>query len=148
MHDHRNMVIHVLTDAAQETSRQNRNTTKRDTDVVHPLVTLSIRQLARSHNGIVRGLATRDSRNGLQFFQQRRAGEFDGFADVGRIGDVELRDHHAANEVFRVGDELGNEDVVVDRVADAAPDDADGERERRDCRDEILEHKPVSLPRK
>lgn len=124
------MVIHVLTNAAQEASREDRNTTKRDTDVVHPLVTLSIRKLARSHNGIVRGLATRDPRNGLQFFQERSAGELDGFADVGRIGDVELRDHHAANEVFRIGDELGNEDVVVDCVPDAAADDADGERER------------------
>jgi hypothetical protein len=31
--------------------------------------------------------------------------------------------------VFRIGDELGNENVVVDCVADAAADDADGESE-------------------
>lgn len=122
------MVIHVLTDAAQETSRENRNTTKRNTDVVNPLVTLSIRKLARSHNGIVRSLASSDSRNSLQLFQQRSTGELDSFADVGRIGDVQLRAHHATNEVFRVGNELGNENVIVDRVADAAADDANGER--------------------
>lgn len=37
-----------------------------------------------------------------------------------------------------VGDEFGDEDVVVNCVADAAADDADGEGEGGDGGDEVL----------
>jgi len=40
--------------------------------------------------------------------------------------------------VFGVGDELVEEDVVVDGVADDAADDADGEREGGDGRDQVV----------
>lgn len=64
--------------------------------------------------------------------QERRASQLDGLGDESRVCNIELGDHDAADVVFGVGDEFRDEDVVVDRVADAAADDADGERQCRD----------------
>jgi hypothetical protein len=51
---------------------------------------------------------------------------------------VQLSHHHAANVVLGHRDEFGNEDVVVDCVANATTDDSDGKGQGRNCGDQIL----------
>jgi len=79
-----------------------------------------------------------DAGDQLEAVEQADAGELDGLGDVGDVCDAELVDHGAADVVFGVGDELVEEDVVVDGVADDGADDADGEREGGDGRDQVV----------
>lgn len=59
-------------------------------------------------------------------------------------GDSEFQFHGPADVVDGVGDEFVVEDVVVDGVAYATADDADGEGEGCDCGDQVLEIGGVS----
>lgn len=123
------MIIHVLVDVAQEARGDGTHCAKRDTDQIHPPVALRKRNLPRSDDDFPRRVIARDAGYQFQFIEEGGAGESDGGFNSFGVGDAEFELHGAANVVNSVGDEFGDEDVVVGRVADRAADDADGEGE-------------------
>jgi hypothetical protein len=127
MHHNSNMLIHILLNTPQPARGQNRHPAKSNTHIINPLVTLRIRNLPSLDNGFVSGLVACDSGDLSQPFQQGGPRQLDGVGDVGHVGDVQVLEHDAADVVFGVGEEFVEENVVVDGVADAAADDADGE---------------------
>lgn len=62
-HHHCHMIGHVFLDIAQETRRQDRNTSECNTSIVHPFVGLCVRELARRNDHLIRGLVARDARD-------------------------------------------------------------------------------------
>lgn len=124
-HHHRNVVIHVLGNIAQETRSQDGNGTKSNTNIVHPLVRLRVSNLARSDHHFVCSLVASNARNRFQFCQQRGTSELDGLGDQFDIGNAELGHHRAADVVLGQRDELGDEDIVVNAVANASSYDTD-----------------------
>lgn len=132
------MVSHVLGDIAQEARSQDGDDSKGNADIVHPLVGFNVGDLAGRDHHCVCGLVTSDAGNQFEFVQQRSTRELDCIGDQRHAGDVELSHHHAADVVLRQRDELGDEDVVVDTVADAAAYNANGQSESGDGGNEIL----------
>ena len=132
------MVVHILIDIAQEETSNDTHRAKRNRREIHPAVALGVGDLTCLHDDRVRGLVVGDSRDELELFEQGGAGQGDRGLDGFGGGDVEVFDHGAADVVDRIGDEFVVEDVVVDGVAYAAADDADGECEGCDCCYEIL----------
>ena len=138
LHDHRHMIIHVFIDIAQKARSNHAHHAKGDAGQIHPPVALGVCDLPRSHDNLPRRVVTRDSGDQFDFFKERGAGEGDGgFYGFG-IGDPEFQLHGAANVVNGVGDKFGAKDVVVRRVADRAPDDADRQGEGGNGCDEVL----------
>ena len=138
LHNNRHMIIHVLIDIAQKARRNNTHPAKRKADQVHPPVALRIRNLAGSHDNLPRCVIARDTGYQLYFFEEGGTGEGDGGLNGFWAGDAEFELHGAADVVDGVGDEFGDEDVVIGRVADGATNDADGKGECCDGRDEVL----------
>lgn len=132
MHNNSHIIIHVIANIFQEQRSDDANPSKPNTSVIHPLVALGIGDPPRSDDRVVGGFVACDAGDVAEFVEEGRACEFDGFGDVGCVGDVEFCEHDAADVVCGAGDEFGDEDVVVDCVADAAADDADGEGEGGD----------------
>ena len=138
LHDDRYVIVHVLVDIAQEARRDHAHPAKRDADQIHPPVALRIRNLPRRHDDLPRRVVARDTGYQPEVFEQGGAGEGDGGFDGFGAGDAEFELHRAANVVDGVGDEFGDEHVVVGCVADGATDDADGEGDGCHGCDEIL----------
>ena len=133
------MIVHVFVDVPQEARRDDADPTKRNADQIHPPVALGKRHLSRAHDDRVRRLVARDARYQLDVVEEGGAGEGDGRDDGFGVRDAELEFHGPADVVDCVVGELGDEDVVVGRVADGAADDADGEGEGCDGGDEVLD---------
>lgn len=138
MHHDCNVIIHVLVDIAQEAGSNDAHLAKRYACEIDILVALGVRHPASLDDHLIRRVVAGDAEDLLDPLQQRRAREFDGLGDVGHVGDVEFFRHDDANVVFGVGEELGDEDVVVSRVADAAADNAHREGEGGDGGDEVV----------
>ena len=132
------MIIHILIDIAQKARRNNTHPAKRNADQVHPPVALRICNLPRFHDNLPRRVIARDTGYQLDFFEEGGASEGDGGFNGFWAGDAEFKLHGAADVVDGVGDEFGDEDVVIGRVADGATNDADGKGECCDGRDEVL----------
>lgn len=126
------MIIHILINIPQTTRRHNTNGSKRNTRKIHILIALRIRDLARPDHNVIRRVIARDAGDRHQLLEQTRARQGDRIGDVCDVSDAEFELHGAADVFLGVGDELGDEDVVVGGVADAAADDADAEGEGRD----------------
>ena len=62
-HHHCHMIGHVFLNIAQETRRQDGNTSECNTNIVHPFVGLCVRELARRNDHLIRGLVARDARD-------------------------------------------------------------------------------------
>lgn len=137
MHHDGNMIIHILIDIAQETTRDDADASKRDTDKIHPLVAFRKCNLTRLDHSLVCEL-TLESRDQAEFIEQGSAGEFDRMDNQGYGGYIQSGHHRASNIVFRIGDEFVDKNVVVCRVANCAPDDADGEGQRGDGGDKVV----------
>lgn len=133
------MVSHILLDITQEASSHNRDTAERNANIVHPLVSFSVCELAGLYNHLVCSLIASNARDVADLVQQRGTGQFDYFANQLDIGDVELLHHYSTNVVCCLGNKLGDEDVVVDGVANAAAYYANREGECRDSGNKILE---------
>lgn len=118
MHNNSNMIIHILGNITQKASREDRHPTEPNTRIINPLVALRIRDPPGRHNSIIRSLVPRNPGDLAEAVEQRGAGELDCFGDERGICDVELGARELADVVFCVGLELGDEDVVVDCVAD------------------------------
>lgn len=97
MHNNRDMIVHVLIDIAQETSRDDAHAAERDTNQIHPMIRLGESGLAGMDDDGVRGRVAGDARDGGEFGDERGAGQEDGFFDVGRVGDAEFEGHGAAD---------------------------------------------------
>jgi hypothetical protein len=138
VHNNRNMIIHKRINISQEASCHNTNTPKRNTSIVNILITGRIRFLARKNHHRIRRIITLNTRDCLQKRQQTGSCVGNRFTDVCRVGDVELESHGSANHFCGVGHEFVDEDIVVDAVADAATDDANGKGERGHCGDEVV----------
>lgn len=132
------MVIHVLVQVRQEQARNDRHRPKPDTRQVHILITLCIRHPARGHHHLVRCLVVPNAGDEFEFLEERRTGQTDCFFDEVWVGNVKVDGHCATDVVDSVGYELGDEDVVVDCVADGAADYADGEGECGDGGDQVV----------
>ena len=132
------MIIHVLIDIPQKTRRDHAHAAKRKTDQVHPPVALRVRNLAGSHDNLPRGVVACDAGDHFDVFEEGGAGEGDGGRDGFGVRDAEFELHGAADVVYGVGDEFGDEHVVVGGVADGAADDAHGEGDGCDGGDEVL----------
>jgi hypothetical protein len=138
MHDNRNMIIHILPNIPQEASRKNTNRSKCNARKVHIPITRSISLLAHQDNKIISRLVPRNARNRLQQRQQASTRILDRSSDVSLICNTELIDHGTTDHLCGVGDELVDEDVVVDAITDGAADHADGEGEGCDGSDEVV----------
>lgn len=138
LHYNSDMVIHVLGDVPQEASSDDADASKCDAHVVYPLVSLCVRDLASENDCLVRTRNVFDAFDLFNSWQQRRTRELDDFSDKRRRGDVKLGNHGSAYVVLGQRDKLGNEDVIVDAVADAASDNTNGESESCDCGDEVV----------
>ena len=123
------MIIHILVDIPQEAARNDADDSESNTRQINPSIALRIRDPARLDHGLVCQRIALDAREQIEFFEQRGTGQLDGLGDDGDARDVELGRHDAADVVLRVGDELVDEDVVVDCITDGAADDADCERQ-------------------
>lgn len=113
MHDNRNMIIHILADIARKASRDDTDDPEGNTRIINVLVALRIRHLARLDDDLVGGLVVADAGDLPETVEHRRARQHDGLGDVGDVRDAELADHGTANVVFRPGDKLVEEDVVL-----------------------------------
>ncbi len=113
MHDNRNMIIHIFADIARKASRDNTDDPKGNTRIINVLVTLRIRHLARLDDDLVGGLVVADAGDLPETVKHCRARQHDGLGDIGDVCDAELADHGAADIVFRPGDKLVEEDVVL-----------------------------------
>jgi len=122
------MIIHESVNVTQETRRNNTHTPESQTGQINVLVTLRVRYLPSSNHRLVRRLILANTGNHAELFEEGSPCNGDGFANVGRVCNVEFQRHGAADVVDGVGDEFADEDIVIDAVADAAADDADGER--------------------
>jgi carboxypeptidase C (cathepsin A) len=112
-HDHRNVIVHVLTDIAQKASSDNADSSKTNTHVVHVLVRFRIRHLPRHDDHFVPTRNVRDTRDLFQVLQKRCSCQLDSFLDESRISDAELVDHCASDVLSGSRDKLGDEDVVA-----------------------------------
>ena len=126
------MIDHQLVDIAQKASRYDTYRTKRNAGQINILIALRIRYPARTYDNRPRRIIARDTGDYFQFVEQGGAGEDDGRLDDLGVRDAEFELHDAADIVDGVGDELGDEDVVVSRIANGSADDTDGEGERCD----------------
>ena len=138
MHHNCHVIIHVLTDIPQEASRNNTHSPECDAGQVDILVTLRVRNLTRRNYNRIRSLILPDSRNQLQILKETRTRQGDRLSDIRLVLDPEFEHHRATNVVRSHGDELVEEDVVVDAVADGTANDADGEGESGDGGDEVI----------
>lgn len=129
MHNNGNIVIHIIPNILQEQRSDDTDSAEPDTSVVHPLVALRVGDLPRCDDCVVGSFVACDTGDVADFVEEGGACELDGFGDVGWVGDVEFCEHDSADVVRCAGNEFGDEDIVVDCVADAAADDADGEGE-------------------
>lgn len=121
------MIIHKAINIPQKQRRHNTNPPKRNTHQIHPPITFRKSNLPRSNHNLPRRYIPRYAWEEFYFFEEGGAGEDDGFADDGGVGDAEFELHGAADVVDYVGGEFGDEDVVVGCVADRTADDANGE---------------------
>jgi len=121
------MIIHILPNIAQEARRNNTHTAKSNACKIHILVTGSIRLLAHENNQVICSLVASDAWNLIQQWEQTCACELDRHADVCLVGDAELVDHGPADHLGGGGNELVDEDVVVDAITDGTANDTDGE---------------------
>lgn len=128
MHHDRNMIVHILTDIPQTASGDNADGAKRYANQIHPAITFREGLLPCLDDDGERGLVAGEAGDEGELVEQRSAGEEDGLADVGGVGDVEAERHGAADVRGDAWDKFINEDVVVGCIADAAADNADGER--------------------
>jgi len=137
MHNHSNVVIHILVNIPQENTRDDTDGTKRNARQIHILIALSISNLARQYDHFVRGLIARDARDGLESWEQTGGGVSNGFNDIGGICDADF--HHGAADVFGgIGDEFVDENVIVHGISDASANDADGQGKGSDRGDDIV----------
>lgn len=107
------MIVHVLADVSQEASSNNADRAKPDAHVVDVLVRLSISDLAGRNHQLVCTRNTANAGDGVEFLEERRAGQLDGLLDQKRVGDVQSCHHGAADVVDGCHFELGDEDVVA-----------------------------------
>jgi hypothetical protein len=138
MDNDRNMIIHILANIPQEASRKNTNRSKCNAGIIHIPITRSISFLTNQDNQIISRLVPRNARNRLQQRQQAGTSILDRGYDVSHVCNTELIDHGAADHLCGVGNELVDEDVVVDAITDGASDHADGEGEGCDGGDEVV----------
>lgn len=132
------MVCHVLGDIAQETGCQDGDHSKRNTNIIYPLVGFSICKLTRTDDHLICGLVPSNARNQLDFIQQRSTGKLNDPLNSLRIGDVEFRDHDTPNIMRCRRNKLGDEDVVVDRVANPTTNDTNRQGQRRNGGNKVL----------
>ena len=132
------MVVHVLVDVAEEAGGDDADAAEGDAGQVDVLVALGVGEPAGGDDGLVGDLVAVDAGDVSDAVEEGGAGELDGVGDGGDVGDVEAGGHGAADVVFGVGDEFGDEDVVVCGVADGAADDADGEGQGGDGGDQVV----------
>ena len=111
------MIIHIRTNIAQEDRGDDTDGPKRCAGIIHVLVALGVSLLASQHNHVVGGLVAGNAGDGVEEGEERGARVDDGVVDVGLVEDVELGEHGVADELGGVGDELFDEDIVVDAVA-------------------------------
>jgi hypothetical protein len=144
------MVVHVLADVSQEARSNDADRAKRDAHVVDVLVRFSVSNLAGRNHQFVCTRNTADAGNGIELFEEGRAGQLDGFFDQQWVGDVEFVRHCAADVCDSCHLELGDEDVVavsmlvvckiwlevrsnlLHAVTNRSTDDTDGESESCD----------------
>jgi len=138
MHDHSDMVVHVLGNITQEACRDDADSAKRYAHVVHVLVRLGVRELTSVHNQLIRTRHVLDTRKLMEKWEKRPARDGDCLSDDLWGCDVELGHHCAANVVGCGRDEFGDEDVVVHAVSDGTTNDADGKGQSSDRRDEVV----------
>ena len=113
LHDDRNMVVHVLANVSQEARGNDTDSAKRDAHVVDVLVRLSVSDLAGRNHQLVCTRNAANAGDGVEFLEQRCAGQLDGLFDERQVCDVEFNHHGAADVVDGGHFELGDEDVVA-----------------------------------
>ncbi|KIW57303.1 hypothetical protein PV05_05872 [Exophiala xenobiotica] len=138
LHDHSNMIIHILVDIAKEDARQDGNASESNTRQVHVLITFCIRNLACQHDHLVRRFVSSDAGDLLDAFEQTRRRELNRLSDVCGVCDAKLQGHGAANVLGCVGHELVHEHIVVNRVPDTTANDADGQGQCGDRGDNVI----------
>ena len=132
------MIVHKWPDIPHEHRRDDAQHAERDTHQIHVPVALRVRHLPGSHHDLVRHLVPRDARNLAEVGKESRICDADGGPDERGVGDAQFEGHGAADVIDGVFGELLRKDAVVDREADDATEDTDGEGEGRDCGDEVL----------
>ena len=137
MDDDRDVVIHVLGDIAEEQAGEDGDAAKGDTDVVDDGVRVRERLLAGAHDAFPGRDVAVDAGQVEDVVDERGARQLGGLRPGGGVEDVvvDARRHDLDRDLLL---HLAEEDVVVGRVADRAADDADGERERRNRRDQVV----------
>jgi len=138
VHHNRNVIVHILIDIPYKARRHDTEDPECNANIIHPLVALCKADTTRSEDDFICCVIASDSRDMLQFFDQGDASQFNGVFDKSLIGDAELEFHGTADVVGSIGLEFVGEDIVVDSVADRATDDADGEGEGGNSRDEVV----------
>lgn len=113
LHNHSNMVVHVLADISQEACCNDTDRTESNTHVVHVLVRLSVSDLSCTHNQLVRSRHAGNARDLVQILQERGASQLNGLTDELWRGDVQLCRHGPANVVRRGGHKFRDENVVA-----------------------------------
>lgn len=132
------MVIHVVLNITQEASCNDTDSTEGDAGVVDIHIASRISLLTSQDDHVVGSLVGANSGDGLQEGQEGSSGVGDGIRDVSGIGDTELKLHDATDVLDGIGDELGDEDVVIDAVSDGTTNDTNGERECSDGGNEVV----------
>ncbi len=103
---------HILADITQKQGRDDTHSSKCDTHEVHILVARSVRQLAGVYDSLPRAGNTFDAGKLGDLVDQGGAGERDGLADDGLVGDVVLEGHGAPDVLDGVGDEFAGSWLV------------------------------------
>lgn len=75
------MVVHVLVDIAKEASCDDRNHTSRNTAIIHPHITLSIRNLPRQYHDFPGSLIAGDAGHIGNLVDETDTGQFNDFAN-------------------------------------------------------------------
>lgn len=138
MHDDRNVIVHILVDITQKKRRQDTHSTESNTGQIYQPIALYKSLLSRFHYNIIGSSISFYTWDVVQLLNEGGSCKDDSLSNICDVRYVQFEGHGGAYMLCQTGNKMLNEYVVVDRIADTAANDPNGQSKSRDCAYEVL----------